>query len=210
MLNTNTTTLDMLDSVIVEHLKSKVYTALPAIVTKVSSYPNKQMVDVRITVVDKYPDGKSLNGADILDVPVIYPSGGGGLLSFPIQPNDTVLIIFLKRCMDEWIGGDGQQVVTSLNRQFNLADAVAIPGLFPSKNTLSPDPDHVVLKFAGSTVTLFNNGNVTVDSPKTVTVNAGENIVAAATGDVSITANGNMNLTAVGNVTISGATINLN
>lgn len=209
MLNTNTTPSDMLEMTISEHLRAKVYTALPAQVTKVTSYPDKQMVDVRVMVSEVYPDGKSLNGADLLDVPILFPSGGGGLLSFPIAVGDPVLVVFLKRCLDEWIGGEGDHKVTTLKRQFSLADAVAIPGLYPIKKHLNPDPDNVVLKFAGSSVTLYKNGDVKVDAAKDLIANAVGKITASAGTDIEATANGNINVTAVNTVNITGSSINL-
>lgn len=188
MLDTNTTIRDMLQQTVIEYLTSNVYTSVPAIILNVDNLASKQTIDVQIAINRTFEDGAALTGAVCLGVPVLFPSGGGGLLSFPLSVGDTVLLCFSKRSIDDWMVGGGETVTPRLNRQFDKADGIAIPCLYTVKNNLNPDPENVVLKFAGSEVVLYKNGNATVNAAGTATVTAAQDINLNAVGNVNITA----------------------
>jgi len=63
------------------------------------------------------------------DVPVLYPRGGGFLLSWPLQAGDYVWLTFADATLDEWARQGGSDVTPSATRQHDLADAVAYAGL---------------------------------------------------------------------------------
>lgn len=144
----------------VEKYLNDMYTAIPA---QVLSYDaTLQEVEVQPAINEIYMDGqKAVRGAKS-KVPVIFPSAGGGILSFPIQAGDTVLLIYSMRNIDDWLAGDGNTVDPSTLRKFSENDCVALVGLTPSAKLLNPNPDDVELKFNDNRITLKANGDVEV------------------------------------------------
>src|SRR5206468_11453284 len=55
------------------------------------------------------------------DVPVVFPSGGGCTLTFPLQPGDECLAVFASRCIDGWWQSGGSQLPVE-PRMHDLAD----------------------------------------------------------------------------------------
>lgn len=145
-----------------DDLQSQIYTSLPAIVTDVSEYESSQIITVRPVIDFLHSDGAVNECTEIFNVPVMMPSAGGGILSFPIQVGDTVKLTFSMRNLETWLEGDGGSVVENTMRLHDLSDAIAEVGLYPKANTLSPSPKDVVLKFKDNSLTLFDDGNVEV------------------------------------------------
>lgn len=63
----------------------------------------------------------------LVDVPVVFPRGGGCTLTFPVKAGDECLLIFADRCIDFWWQSGGEQEPVS-PRMHHLADAFAIVG----------------------------------------------------------------------------------
>lgn len=63
----------------------------------------------------------------LVDVPLIFPCGGGCTLTFPVAPGDECLLIFSDRCIDFWWQSGGVQEPVD-PRQHDLSDAFAIVG----------------------------------------------------------------------------------
>lgn len=202
MLDTNTTLPEMLKQTVLEYLDGGIETMLPAIVTDTSRLKDYQQVSLKVVLNQKFDDGNALTGADLLEVPVVFPSAGGGVLSFPVKVGDHMIVVFSKRSIDEWKYGYGNPLTPRLTRTFDLGDGVAIPGLTTVNTHLKPDPRHVVLKYAGSSVTLHDNGDVTVSAAGSANVSAAQ--------DINLNALGSINITAGGRVNISGSEVHIN
>ncbi len=111
----------------------EVHTSMPG---RVESYDaEKQLIDVQPMVqqIITHEDGTTepISFAVIPSVPVIFPSGGGFRMSFPITKGDYVLLCFSERSIEAW-KSNGGEVNPRDTRSFNLADAFAIPGLHPN------------------------------------------------------------------------------
>lgn len=63
----------------------------------------------------------------LVDVPVMFPRGGGCTITFPIKAGDECLVIFSDRCIDFWWQSGGVQEPVD-QRQHDLSDAFAIVG----------------------------------------------------------------------------------
>ncbi len=63
----------------------------------------------------------------LVDVPVIFPRGGGVTLTFPVADGDECLVIFADRCIDFWWQSGGVQEHVDW-RSHDLSDAFVIPG----------------------------------------------------------------------------------
>ncbi|RJT45654.1 Gp138 family membrane-puncturing spike protein [Rahnella woolbedingensis] len=63
----------------------------------------------------------------LVDVPVVFPRGGGVTLTFPVKSGDECLLIFSDRCIDFWWQSGGVQEPVD-TRQHDLSDGFAIIG----------------------------------------------------------------------------------
>lgn len=63
----------------------------------------------------------------LVDVPVVFPHGGGCSLTFPLKKGDECLVIFADRAIDFWWQSGGIQEPVD-PRQHSLSDAFVLPG----------------------------------------------------------------------------------
>lgn len=63
----------------------------------------------------------------LVDVPVIFPRGGGCTITFPVKAGDECLVVFSDRCIDFWWQNGGVQEPVD-PRQHDLSDAFAFIG----------------------------------------------------------------------------------
>lgn len=90
-----------------EGQQAQIWTALPGIVTAFA--PVAMTVSVQPAVMGSVKDesGRVQNQAMplLVDVPVVFPCGGGFSLTYPIRPGDEALVVFASRCIDGWWQG---------------------------------------------------------------------------------------------------------
>lgn len=161
------TLYDAIDSHI-KRFSNTLYTALPAIVESYNAA--KQTVDCKPTLNMTTNYGQELPMPTLKDVQVMFPSAGGGILSFPIKAGDNVLLVFSKNSIDMWKSGKGTPVKLDSKRSHSISDAIAIVGLHTATNNLAPNPDDVELKFKDNSITLKSDGSVEVKSKSTVKI----------------------------------------
>tara|TARA_R110000851_G_scaffold332262_1_gene507887 strand:- start:87 stop:830 length:744 start_codon:yes stop_codon:yes gene_type:complete len=155
---------DVLESTIEAKIRSDIYTMLPAKVVSVENFSTKQTISVLPLIGRLYQDGVNLIPQQIDNVPVIFPSAGGAIMSFPIQVGDGVSLLFSMRDLDNWEDSDGQEVLaTPSTRHHSVTDAVAIAGLYTTTSNLKPNPTDVEIKFANSSWKMKPTGNVQLD-----------------------------------------------
>ncbi|MDR2573960.1 MAG: hypothetical protein LBC94_06415 [Desulfovibrio sp.] len=129
--------------------QAEIWTALPGIVQ--SFDPAAMTVSVQPAVKgwieDESGKGKPVNLPLLVDVPVVFPCGGGFTLTHPIKPDDECLVIFASRCIDGWwqAGGIGG---TPDSRMHDLSDGIAIVGPRSQARKLDPavDAENVQLR----------------------------------------------------------------
>jgi hypothetical protein len=118
---------------------------LPGVVVAYDSAT--QLADVKPQISDTFEeeDGTVSNIAIpvIVNVPVIFPAGGGMRITFPVRTGDTVWLMFSDRSLDAWLSAGGDTAPADLRRH-HLSDAVAIPGLHPN-NAAWSDADTSVI-----------------------------------------------------------------
>ncbi|MGJ5822132.1 phage baseplate assembly protein V [Serratia sp. H402Y] len=71
--------------------------------------------------------GNSASLPLLVDVPVIFPRGGGVTLTFPVKSGDECLLVFADRSIDFWWQNGGVQE-SAAERMHHLSDAFAIVG----------------------------------------------------------------------------------
>lgn len=170
-----------------------IHTALPCKVVNVYNNNNQQKVDVLPSVDNLLKDGSGEPGMQILGVPVIFPGSQSTLISFPINPGDTVLCIFAQRSMDNFKIGNGEPTTANDMRKFSDQDAVAIPGLFPFGKSLNnpqvrkyphePNRDlsiaHNIASGTEVNILLKQNGDLIINTESAVTVNCKTGVMNA-------------------------------
>lgn len=73
-----------------------------------------------------------------VDVPVVFPSGGGLVMTFPIAAGDECLLFFADRAIDNWWDRGGTQE-PSEHRLHDLSDGFALVGVSSRPRFLSPE-----------------------------------------------------------------------
>lgn len=194
------------------------WTALPGIVQSVNFSKGTVEVQPSIQARITAPDA-SKTWVDMpvcVDCPIVFPSGGGFTLTFPIAAGDEVLIMFASRCIDEW-WQSGKVSVQSELRMHDLSDGFVIPGprsrpkVIGSISTTSvqlrsDDGEAVVEIKPNHDIVLTTSGSLAA---------AVSGDITAASATASLTTTGTTSITAptislTGNVTISGGTLTHN
>lgn len=186
--------------------RANLWTAMPAIVTKVDRAKNtvNAQVAVRDFQYDKLGPLPPIEIPELLDLPLVFPRGGGLVLTFPIAVGDECLVVFANRCIDGWwqLGGVQNPIEYRPNE---LSDGFALVGVFSAPNVPSGiSSNSAQLRTASGTtfVEVTAGGAVNIHSTGPTSVQAG--------GNVSVTAGGSASLSASGPVTISGSVVSLN
>lgn len=144
-------------------LEFEMRVCMPAIVVKYDAA--KRLADVqpcqKITYVNK-PQPENL--PIIPNCPVVFPSGGGYAMTWPLLPNDSCILVFADRSIDEWIDKGGIYDPKD-GRRHNLSDAFVIPGGAPTSTAIPADAAKLIVGTTSGTakVEIDPTGNVTVD-----------------------------------------------
>jgi hypothetical protein len=182
--------------------QSELWTAMPASV--VSYDPATQtcvaqvMIKLSRQLQQPIVDANGQNVYSVLvdipplqDVPVLFPSGGGYTMTFPIQQGDEVLVVFSSRCMDAWWEyGKDQDAKGNVTgrpqmelRMHDLSDGFAIlqprsqvrmlsPAPSGSSMQLRSDDGQAIIEIAANHVINITCANANVTATNTATVKA--------------------------------------
>lgn len=182
------------------------HTALPG---RIDSFdPETQTATVQLTIMrilikrdgiqeEKVPEPI----AKLINVPVVFPRGGGFSLTFPVKRGDECLVVFVERSFDLW-RRTGKVSLPGARRFHSYSDGVAFVG-FNSQPNLIPDysANAVELKedSGGGKITLSPGGDLKIATSSRVSVETSEATVDAS--DVSVTA---PTITLTGATTVNG------
>lgn len=204
--------------------QSALWTALPCIVQDYDA--DKMTISAEPSIQARVRDEKGVwswvSIPKLVDCPVIFPSGGGFTLTFPVKQGDECLVIFASRCIDSWWQSGGVQTQADL-RMHDLSDGFALVGPRSQPRVLSPagstdgvelrsdDREAYVRIDDSDNILVKTSGNASVDADGDVYVIAGADLLASAGGEAQVTApaiklNGNVTIT--GNLSVSGTMIN--
>lgn len=183
--------------------QSTVWTSLPGAVVSYDTVANTVSVQCSLKI--------NFTGADgvlvwktipiIQDVPVVFPQGGGYLLTFPLTQGDEVLVVFSSRCIDAWWHSSGVQELPVL-RMHDLSDGFAIPGPYskPKVPTGISTTGVQLRDTAGTTFIEIASEVITVEAVKEIIATAP---VVAVNASVSCTIT-SPQVTVDGNMTVTG------
>ena len=157
---------------------ANLYTAMPAKVLTVSTVGTQVVIDAKPLINRVDPDGAAFELPTLPEVPVMFPSGGGAIVSFPVEVGDIVLLVFSMRSIDELLASDGQLPQTPFSkRKHSLSDAIAIPGLLTS--ITSPEIDLEVLSLRNgigeteSEIKIQKDGKIVINAATAVEIGEG-------------------------------------
>ena len=144
----------------------------------------------------------------LINVPIVFPQGGGYHLTIPVSPGDEVLLIFCERSIDQW-HEFGTEQVPAIKRFHAYADAFAIPGINSKpKKVADYQPDRMELRddLRLNYVSLHATG-IEIASIGTVEIGAigGLTFTTAATFNGQINATSGMQVT--GSMTNNGVNV---
>lgn len=181
----------------------------------VSANLEQQRVDVQIILNKTTADGSTTTYTPILGVPLMFPSSDKAMLSFPVNVGDNVLLVFSQRSIDNFKLGSRGTHKTPSSRKMSVNDAIAIPGIFPFKDSPNQSSKRK-LKHGTQDTCLVNNiggeevhinldssGNVEIDSPANVSVKAKGDVSVENTGTTSVKTQGDVLVDSSSQVVVS-------
>jgi len=110
-----------------------IHTCIPGSIEKYDGH-NKRTATVMPLVRLKALNGDNVELPLITNVPVIFPSSSLFNLLYPLPKGTGCLILFSETGIGNFLAGGGQVVNADDQTRFSLTDAIAIPGLWTSKN----------------------------------------------------------------------------
>ncbi len=201
-----------LADVILAHIDiqlESVFTTIPATVTSINKLKENK-ISVQPTINRVGTDSVSVEHPILPDLPIQWPSGGGGILTFPLKVGDDVLVVFSMRSIAELQLSSSGTVDPSDSRLHSLSDGYVIPSIHRQPNVLEVDTDNVTLNFNDASISITPESDIVLENSK-VSISAdpdgnvnienevGSFLMDGATGDVDI--NGAVIDAATGNLT---------
>ena len=189
----------------------RIATALPAGVASWSAATRR--ADLQPSIRAVMTDGSEVSRPVVPDVPMLFPSGGGYVLSFPMRAGDQVLRLACER----GLGGFKSTHAESSPDAGVVLDgtsSVAIPGFGPL--SIAPVSDGAALQTEdGSVYVEVHEERVRVRMGGSDVTLSSDGLVADVDGKVSVSATGDMSLRAgkvsiYGDVEIDGGTLRHN
>ncbi|MBZ7340887.1 Gp138 family membrane-puncturing spike protein [Klebsiella grimontii] len=188
-LNSQLGSKEQADAQLAQAIMSAMRVSIPGIIQSFDPDAVTAVVQPAIKGVEHDESGAevSVSLPLLVDVPVVFPRGGGCTLTFPVTAGDECLVIFADRCIDFWWQSGGIQEPVD-GRMHDLSDAFCIVG-----------PQSQAKKISGISTTAAQLR--TDDGTAFIEVAAGGDITATTTGNATINAS---EIILNGNVTING------
>lgn len=143
-----------------DYKMDNVNTAIPCIVLAVRDNGSSQMVDIQPTINQKLPDGTIKERPPILGVPISFPVGPDGGMTFPIKVGSTGTAIFSMRDMTAWKSGNGRPGTPQTAGRMSASDAIFYPGIQPPGSAVNNPNKHVLTHNTQDVVMFGNLGGV--------------------------------------------------
>ncbi|MDB6367846.1 phage baseplate assembly protein V [Photorhabdus bodei] len=181
-----------------EVISAGLYVSLPCIIQSFNADAVTITAQPAIRWKIRQKDGEleSVSLPLLVDVPVIFPRGGGVTLTFPIRAGDECLVVFADRCIDYWWQSGGVQEPVD-PRQHNLSDGFALIGPQSQQQKIANISTHTAQLRSDDGAAYIeldpSSHNVTIITPA--------KLIATANGGTEITS---PDIILNGNVTING------
>lgn len=196
-LNSQLGSKEQADAQLAQAIMSAMRVSMPGIIQSFDPDAVTAVVQPAIKGAEQDESGAelSVNLPLLVDVPVLFPRGGGCTLTFPVKAGDECLVIFADRCIDFWWQSGGIQEPVD-ERMHDLSDAFCIVG-----------PQSQAKKIGGISTTAAQLR--TDDGSAYIEVAAGHDVTVKTSGKLTASADGGTEITSPeiilnGNVTING------
>ncbi|ELN0131897.1 MULTISPECIES: Gp138 family membrane-puncturing spike protein [Klebsiella/Raoultella group] len=128
-LNSQLGSKEQADAQLAQAIMSAMRVSIPGIIQLFDPDTVTAVIQPAIKGVEHDVSGAevSVNLPLLVDVPVVFPRGGGCTLTFPVKEGDECLVIFADRCIDFWWQNGGIQEPVD-GRMHDLSDAFCIVG----------------------------------------------------------------------------------
>ena len=139
-------------------------------------------------------------------VPVIFPRGGTGFITFPIATGDEALVLFNDRDIDAWWESGQDTANPNSPRQHDLSDALCFVGPVskPNADLLQYSTTNILLGFPGSLFSIGPTGTTITTSGVTIAI-TGSSVTITTAGGV-LTLSSSVATMAFGTTEVSMAT----
>jgi len=147
-----------------------IYTAIPAIVTKIDLSTMK--CDIQPKMKLKNPANNTFEELPIIqDVPIAYPKTADSVLLMPPEVGDVVLVLFSKYALETLLKDKNTADVNDI-RRFSINDAIIIAGLFTSVDSIPNMNEGEIMLYhkSGAYIKFDAQGNLTIVA-KTINFN---------------------------------------
>lgn len=157
-------------------LTEQLRVAMPGIIQSFDPDAVTAVVQPAIRYIERDNDGnKSTKDYPLLvDVPVVFPRGGGCTLTFPVEAGDECLVIFADRCIDFWWQSGGIQEPVD-GRMHDLSDAFCIVGpqsqakkiggISTTAAQLRTDDGSAIIELAAGGAVTITSPQITINGP---------------------------------------------
>jgi len=169
---------------IVQSALTNVHTSMPGLVTAFDSAA--QTITVQPCLRRKFEGAdEAVNLPPIEDVPVLFPGSGDYWITYPVEVDSYVWLVFSERSIEAWLDAGGI-VDPARARKFALSDCVAIAGINPNPTALTGfDTGSIVIRNRDNDTTIkIGSSDISIEA-------GGGNItINSSTGQVDV--NGNL------------------
>ena len=141
----------------ISNMKHELFTGMPA---RVVSYDASSQ---SCTAQPIFQTGE-LPMPPVYNVPVIFPAGGGAVMTFPVKSGDLCWLSYSMYPIDEFISGSGDTVANNMmTRPHDLNECVAYVGMGTLTKNYNPDPENVMIHYGDTKLTLDSHGQATLE-----------------------------------------------
>ena len=133
-------------SIIRNALAEQLHTAIPATIETYDFKTQKASVLPVIRLL--LEDGREIPYPVIAEVPVVWPRGENCSLTMPLRRGNGGLVVFSEQALENWLRRGGVQT-PGAPRQFDLTDAIFIPGCYPFTTPSNAENNDDVLLMHG-------------------------------------------------------------
>lgn len=157
-------------------LNEQLRVAMPGIIQSFDPDAVTAVVQPAIRYIERDNDGNKLTNDYplLVDVPVLFPRGGGCTLTFPVKAGDECLVIFADRCIDFWWQSGGVQEPVD-GRMHDLSDAFCIvgpqsqakkiSGISTTAAQLRTDDGSAIIELAAGGAVTITSPQITINGP---------------------------------------------
>jgi len=159
--------------------------AVPAIIQEFDAEKQVATVQIAIREIVRTTTGpKTLAIAPIYNVPVVFPRGGGFVLTMPLKAGDECLLVFSDNCFDLWWARGGVQDQFE-RRRHDLTDCFAVPGPWSQQRLVvgyATDATQLRSEDGAAVIEITATGDINITSPGTIRITGSNVIITPLTG----------------------------